>query len=184
MALRHFYPGLGLGGHCIPIDPFYLSWKAKEYDVPTRFIELAGEVNCDMPQWVVHKFTDALNSKGKALKKSKILILGIAYKPNIDDDRESPSYIIWELLESKGATVHYHDPHVDIIGPTRDYPQYAGIRSVVLSPDAINSYDCVVICTKHDKVDYDLIAKHAEIIVDTRDCYNLNGNKLQNVIYS
>lgn len=165
-----FYPGPGLGGHCIPIDPFYLSWKAREYDVPTRFIELAGEINTAMPEWVVTKVMHALNDKGKAVKGSKILLLGMAYKPNVDDDRESPSYKIMELLVKFGAQVDYHDPHVPIIRDKREYPQYIGKQSVELTEENLKEYDCVLVSTNHKAVDYDLVCSHAALVVDTRNC--------------
>jgi UDP-N-acetyl-D-glucosamine dehydrogenase len=168
-GFKAFYPGPGLGGHCIPIDPFYLSWKAREYDVATRFIELAGEINVGMPEWVINKVMHALNDKGKAVKGSRILLLGIAYKPNVDDDRESPSYKLWELLAEKGAKVDYHDPHVPSIRPTREYPKFAGIKSKALTPAAIAKYDCVLISTDHAKVDYALVLKNAKLVVDTRN---------------
>ena len=125
-----FYPGPGLGGHCIPIDPFYLTWKAREFEHSTRFIELAGEINTAMPDYVVHRVAEALNDKGKAIKGSRILILGLAYKPNVDDERESPSYRLLEKLAQRGAEVAYHDPYVPVIRPTREHPQWAGTESV------------------------------------------------------
>jgi UDP-N-acetyl-D-glucosamine dehydrogenase len=148
-----FYPGPGLGGHCIPIDPFYLTWKAREYGVTTRFIELAGEINTAMPSFVVQRTMDALNEVGKPLKGSKILLLGLAYKANVDDDRESPSYELMKELEEKGAIVAYNDPYVPVIRITREHPQYAGRKSVELS----NGYDAIVISTAHDeykKIDF------------------------------
>jgi len=165
-----FYPGPGLGGHCIPIDPFYLSWKAKEYEMPTRFIELAGEINTAMPEWVVSKVMHALNDKGKAVKGSKILILGMAYKPNVDDDRESPSYKLMDLLVKFGAQVDYHDPHVPVIKDKREYPQFVGKESVALSAENLARYDCVLISTDHDTVDYELVRANANLVVDTRNC--------------
>jgi UDP-N-acetyl-D-glucosamine dehydrogenase len=164
-----FFPGPGLGGHCIPIDPFYLSWKAREYGVPMRFIELAGEVNVSMPEWVVTKTMEALNDRRKALKGSKVLILGMAYKPDIDDDRESPSYTLWKLLAEKGARVDYHDPHVTVIPTTREHPQYAGIKSKPLTAKSLASYDCVLISTDHKALDYAFVVKHANLVVDTRN---------------
>lgn len=168
-GFKAFYPGPGLGGHCIPIDPFYLSWKAKEYEIPTRFIELAGEINCAMPEWVISKLTDALNNQGKAVKGSKILILGLAYKPDVDDDRESPTYKLMELLEQKGAEVDYHDPHIPEIPPTREYSVYAGIKSVDLTETVISLYDCVLISTNHSSVDYEFVVGNAKLVVDTRN---------------
>ncbi len=142
-----FYPGPGLGGHCIPIDPFYLTWKAREYGVATRFIELAGEINTSMPGYVVQRTMDALNEVGKAMKGSKILLLGLAYKANVDDDRESPSYELMKELEAKGAIVEYNDPYVPVIRMTREHPQYAGKKSVEIR----KGYDAIVISTAHDE---------------------------------
>ncbi|HTP14027.1 MAG TPA: nucleotide sugar dehydrogenase [Bacteroidota bacterium] len=142
-----FYPGPGLGGHCIPIDPFYLTWKAREYGVATRFIELAGEINTSMPSFVVQKVMDALNDIGKPLKGSKILVLGLAYKANVDDDRESPSYELMKELEEKGAIVEYHDPYVPVIRMTREHPQYAGKKSVPIS----GGFDAFLVATAHDE---------------------------------
>ncbi len=170
-----FYPGPGLGGHCIPIDPFYLSWKARQYEQPTRFIELAGEVNCGMPGWVVHKVMDALNQDGKALKGAKILLIGLAYKPDVDDCRESPSFKLLELMEQKGASVDYHDPHVSVISPTREYPRFEGKTSVPLTPGTISSYDCILVSTDHKAIDYAMIANHAALIVDSRSVPELSG---------
>jgi UDP-N-acetyl-D-glucosamine dehydrogenase len=147
-----FYPGPGLGGHCIPIDPFYLTWKAREYGQHTRFIELAGEINTRMPEYVVNRVMEALNNEGKALKGSKILILGLAYKPNVDDDRESPSYVLMDLMEQRGATVDYHDPFVPEIKPTREHSQFAGRQSIDLGDGAvpeISGYDAVLLATSH-----------------------------------
>jgi len=162
-----FYPGPGLGGHCIPIDPFYLTYKAHEFEVPTRFIELAGEINTSMPRWVVGKIMDALNDRRKALNGSKILMLGMAYKKNVDDMRESPSLRLIELLEEKGAIVDYHDPYIPKMPYTRRY-QYDK-KSVELSAENIASYDLALIVTDHDNVDYELVVKHARLVVDTRN---------------
>lgn len=164
-----FYPGPGLGGHCIPIDPFYLTWKAREFEQPTRFIELAGEINTGMPEWVINKVMHALNDHAKALKGSKILLLGMAYKPNVDDDRESPSYKLMDLLVQRGAEVDYHDPHVPVIGHKREYPQYTGKLSVELNAETIAGYDCILVATHHDAVDYKRIAEHAQLVVDSRN---------------
>ena len=164
-----FYPGPGLGGHCIPIDPFYLTWKAREYGINTRFIELAGEVNTAMPQWVVGKVTDALNEKGRSLKGAKILVLGLAYKKNVDDPRESPAMEIMEILRSKGAELSYSDPHVPVFPPMRRYQ--SDLRSVELTREALESIDCVLLVTDHDDFPYELIAAHAPLIVDTRGVY-------------
>lgn len=164
-----FYPGPGLGGHCIPIDPFYLSWKAREYGMATRFIELAGEINVSMPEFVINKTTEALNDKSKAVKGSKILILGLAYKKDIDDDRESPSYELIELLMKKGARVDYNDPHCPIIPKTRGHAHLAGTKSKKLSPKMIASYDAVLISTDHSSYDYQMIVDSAQIVIDTRN---------------
>lgn len=164
-----FYPGPGLGGHCIPIDPFYLTWKAREYGINTRFIELAGEVNTAMPHWVVGKVIDALNEKGQSLKEAKILVLGLAYKKNVDDPRESPAMEIMEILRSKGADLCYSDPHVPVFPPMRRH-QFE-LQSVELTPEALQHLDCVLLITDHDDFPYDLIAAHASLIVDTRGVY-------------
>ena len=173
-----FYPGPGLGGHCIPIDPFYLSWKAREYDLSTRFIELSGEVNCSMPDYVVSKVADALNAHCKSINKSNILIVGLAYKKNVDDCRESPSFRLWELLEEKGAKIDYHDPFVPVIPMTREHKKLAGRESLMLSSDMLNNYDCVLISTDHDQVDYEMITEHAISIVDTRNVMNSSDKKV------
>jgi len=164
-----FYPGPGLGGHCIPIDPFYLTWKAREYGQETRFIELAGEVNTAMPAYVIRRVTEALASAGKTLKGSRVLLLGIAYKANVDDDRESPSYVLWELLRAQGAHVEYHDPHVPVIRPSREHADFAGQRGVPLTPETISAADVVLVATQHAAVDYSLVAKHARLVVDARN---------------
>jgi len=161
-----FYPGPGLGGHCIPIDPFYLTWKAREYGHPTRFIELAGEINTAMPDHVVAKVGEALNSVGKPIKGSKILLLGLAYKADVDDDRESPSYILIEKLEAKGAKVDYHDPYVPVIRPSREHSHLAGRKSVPI--DA--ACDLVLISTAHSKFKSHDFSKSADPLVDTRNC--------------
>ncbi len=161
-----YKPGPGLGGHCIPIDPFYLTWKAREYGINTRFIELAGEINHYMPRWVVQKVADALNEKEKAIKGSKILILGLSYKKNIDDTRESPAVEIMALLEEKGAHIAYSDPHVPVFPRKRDY--FFELKSVELSQDNIQQYDCIIIATDHDAFDYELLLEHSQLIVDTR----------------
>jgi UDP-N-acetyl-D-glucosamine dehydrogenase len=164
-----FYPGPGLGGHCIPIDPFYLTWKAKEYGQETRFIELAGEINTSMPTYVVKRVTEALATERRTLNGSRVLLLGIAYKANVDDDRESPSYVLWELLEKQGAQVEYHDPHVPVIRPTREHARLAGRQSLPLTPETITRADLVLLVTHHSAVDYPLVAKHARLVVDTRN---------------
>jgi UDP-N-acetyl-D-glucosamine dehydrogenase len=164
-----FYPGPGLGGHCIPIDPFYLTWKAREYGKHTRFIELAGEINTAMPEYVVHCVADALNSRSKAVKGSKILILGLAYKPNVDDERESPSYALMDLLTDRGAEVEYYDPYVPVIKPTREHSHLAGKRSVPWDRATIGSFDAVLIVTNHACVNYQELGDWAGCIIDTRN---------------
>jgi len=164
-----FYPGPGLGGHCIPIDPFYLTWKAREYGQNTKFIELAGEVNTAMPMYVVSRLMEALNTQRKALNGSKVLVLGLAYKPNVDDDRESPSYVLMDLLKQRGAEVSYYDPHVPVIRPNREHPHWAGTRSVAWNQATIAGYDAVLVATHHDAVDYQQLADWAACIVDTRN---------------
>ena len=164
-----YHPGPGIGGHCIPIDPFYLTWKAREYGVHTRFIELAGEINNAMPAWVVSKIIDALNMRGRAVKRSNILILGIAYKRDVDDMRESPSLEIMRLLQDKGASIAYSDPHVPAFPQMRNYK--FDLESITLDPVSINSYDCVVIATAHCAFDYNLIAEYAKLIIDTRGVF-------------
>ena len=163
-----FYPGPGLGGHCIPIDPFYLSWKAKEYDFNTRFIELAGEVNINMPHYVVSKTIDALNRNGKCLKNARVLILGIAYKKDIDDTRESPGIEIINILKEKGAKVDYNDPFVPSFSGLRRYPDIA-MKSVGLSEKKLKEYDCIVIVTNHSQYDYSWIVKNSRLVIDTRN---------------
>ena len=164
-----FYPGPGLGGHCIPIDPFYLTWKAREYGKHTRFIELAGEINTQMPELVVRRVSDALNEEGKAMKGSRLLILGLAYKPNVDDERESPSYVLMSLLSEHGAEVEYHDPYVPMIRPTREHSRWAGKKSVDWNRDNIANFDLVLIATNHASVNYCELGDWAQCIVDTRN---------------
>src|SRR6185312_1099272 len=165
-----FYPGPGLGGHCIPIDPFYLTWKAREYDISTRFIELAGEVNTRMPHYVVERLAGALNERfGKGVKGTRILLLGIAYKKNVDDIRKSPAFRLMELIEARGATVAYHDRYVPEIPLSREHKEFAGRRSVALTPAALRDCDAALICTDHDEVDYRLVAECCPLLVDTRN---------------
>ena len=168
-----FHPGPGLGGHCIPIDPFYLSWKAREVGRPTRFIELAGEINTSMPSYVVHKTMVALNEEGKALNGSRVLVLGLAYKPDVDDTRESPSFEIIEELTAKGARVDYHDSHVPRSKPVRRHD--LGLESVPLTAEALALYDAVVITTDHSDVDYATVGRSARLIVDTRNALGRRG---------
>jgi UDP-N-acetyl-D-glucosamine dehydrogenase len=162
-----FYPGPGLGGHCIPIDPFYLTWKAKEVGKSTRFIELAGEINTSMPHYVVERVTEALNERGKSVKNSKILVLGLAYKPDIDDVRESPSFELIELLKGKGAAVDYSDPHCPETWAGRKHD--LRMKSVPITPEALKQYDCVLVSTNHSAFDWATIAKHSKLVVDSRD---------------
>lgn len=162
-----FYPGPGLGGHCIPIDPFYLTWKARQYDLTTRFIELAGEVNHAMPAFVVQKVMDALNDRGRSLRGSRVLILGISYKKDLDDTRESPSLKVVELLQRKGAEVSYHDPYVPALARSRRYD--LGLQSQPLTRETLAGVDVVVITTDHTDVDYDLVVEAAPLVVDTRN---------------
>lgn len=164
-----YYPGPGLGGHCIPIDPFYLTWKAREYGVNTRFIELAGEINSAMPKWVIAKVADALNERGKALRGSRILVLGVAYKKNVDDPRESPCIELMELLQEKGVEIAYSDPHIPVFPRMREH--YFDLKSVHLTSESLGAFDCVILGTNHDLFDYALIKKHATLIVDTRGVY-------------
>src|SRR5205823_9118009 len=171
-----FYPGPGLGGHCIPIDPFYLAWKSREFGLPTRFIELAGEINHAMPSHVIGRLERALDrTLGLPLSKARILILGLAFKRNVSDIRESPSLKLMELLEERGATVDYHDPHVAEIPSTREYTRFKGRRSVPLSPATIADRDAVLVATDHDALDYRLVADHARLIVDTRNAFARRG---------
>jgi UDP-N-acetyl-D-glucosamine dehydrogenase len=164
-----FYPGPGLGGHCIPIDPFYLTWKAREYGQHTRFIELAGEINTSMPEYVIQRVAEALNSKCKSINGSEVLVLGIAYKADVDDDRESPSYVLMDLLAKRGARVSYYDPHIPVIRPTREHPNWAGTRSISWSSDALRKFDVALISTKHEAVNYQELADTVECVVDARN---------------
>ncbi|HPM24745.1 MAG TPA: nucleotide sugar dehydrogenase [Phycisphaerae bacterium] len=163
-----FYPGPGLGGHCIPIDPFYLSWKAREYKMRTRFIELAGEINTRMPDYVVSRVMETLNERGKALRGARVLVLGLAYKKDVDDVRESPSVTLIELLQERGALVDYHDPHIPVAKPMREH-NLTHMKSVPLTKTQLKRYDCVLIATDHSTVDYDLVCRHAALVVDTRN---------------
>jgi UDP-N-acetyl-D-glucosamine dehydrogenase len=165
-----YYPGPGLGGHCIPIDPFYLTWKAREYDLNTRFIELAGEVNTNMPRWVITKTMDALNDREKPLKGAKVLVLGIAYKKDVDDMRESPSVELMELLEEKGAIIEYTDPHVPVFPKMREH--HFDLKSIDLTPEKIAEYDVLLLATDHSKFDYAMFKENAQLIIDTRGVYS------------
>ncbi len=164
-----FYPGPGLGGHCIPIDPFYLTWKAREYGQNTRFIELAGEVNTSMPAYVVGRVGEALNAQRKPINGSKVLVIGLAYKPNVDDDRESPSYVLMDLLHQRGADVAYFDPHVPVVRPTREHPHWAGTRSVAWNRETIAAFDAVVVATDHSEVNYAELAAWSRCVIDCRN---------------
>ena len=164
-----FYPGPGLGGHCIPIDPFYLAWRAKQVGQETRFVELAGEINRAMPEKVVARVAKALASQKKSLRGAQVLVLGLAYKANVDDDRESPSYVLMNLLKARGAKVSYHDPHVSVIKPTREHPQWAGTKSVKWNRKIISAFDAVLISTAHDSVNYQQLVDWSPLIVDTRN---------------
>lgn len=178
-GFMEFHPGPGLGGHCIPIDPFYLTWKAREYDISTKFIELAGEINTYQPYYVVEKTRDVLNQNGKSLSQSKILLVGISYKRNIDDMRESPSLKLIELFRSRGSQMDYYDPYIPKLPPTRKYN--FEMSSVQLDSLTISSYDLVLISTDHDSIDYQLIADNAKLIVDTRNVFERKGISSQKI---
>ena len=178
-----FYPGPGLGGHCVPIDPFYLTWKAREYELPTRFIELAAEINTAMPRHVVDELAKALDRRcGKALSRSRILIVGLAYKKNVPDIRESPSLRLIELIEDWGGKAEFHDPHVTEIPTTREHMAIKGRRSVELTESALKDFDAVVVATDHDAIDYQAIADHAPLIVDTRNVFGRLGLDRETVV--
>ena len=178
-----FYPGPGLGGHCIPIDPFYLTWKAREVEMPTRFIELAGEINTAMPRHVIDALAAALNRHaGRALNGARILLLGMAYKKNVDDIRESPSFKLIEMLEARGAEVAFHDPYVAAIPETREHPRLAGRPGQPLDAERLRACDAVLIATDHDDVDYDLVAAQAPLILDTRNVMARHGHTGPNVV--
>lgn len=164
-----FEPGPGIGGHCIPVDPFYLTWKAREVDLPTRFIELAGEVNLAMPGHVVTVVTDVLNDDRKAVNGSRILLLGLAYKADVDDMRESPSLVIFHELIERGAEVDYYDPYIPVVPSTRRFPDLAGRRSIEWTPDALSRYDLALVTTAHSGVDYAALASAVPVVVDTRN---------------
>lgn len=164
-----FYPGPGLGGHCIPIDPFYLTWKAREFGLSTRFIELAGEVNTSMPDYVIQRLTVALNENGLAMKGSKVLLLGLSYKANVDDDRESPGYVLLEKMKKLGVEVSFYDPYIPVIRPSREHGHWAGLQSIAWSKDVIEGFDAVLISTAHANVDYTELGQWAKLIVDTRN---------------
>jgi UDP-N-acetyl-D-glucosamine dehydrogenase len=161
-----FYPGAGVGGHCIPLDPYYLTWKAREYNVDTRFIELAGQINRGMPYYVVNRLMEALNTAGIPLMGSRILVMGVAYKPDIADDRESPSYEVMDLLRDKGAVVDFHDPNIPEISMHGGGEEWAGKTSLDLSPGSLGAFDAAIVCTPHHGVDYNLLSDHLPLIVD------------------
>ncbi len=167
-GFQAFYPGPGLGGHCIPIDPFYLTWVARRYGMATRFIELAGEINTSMPAYVVSRVVDALNDRGKPVKGSKVLLLGMAYKKDVDDPRESPGFELMDLLLKKGAVVRYNDPHVPTLPRMRHWP-HLRMDSTPLTPATLAEHDCVLIATDHSAYDYPAIVRHAQLVVDTRN---------------
>jgi UDP-N-acetyl-D-glucosamine dehydrogenase len=167
-----FYPGPGLGGHCIPIDPFYLTWKAREFGKHTRFIELAGEINTAMPEYVVQRLTEALNNQCKSVRGSKVLLVGLAYKANVDDMRESPTFVLMDLLSARGATVAYYDPHVPEIGPTREHREWKGVRSIDWNEEAIRLFDAAIIATAHAATNHEQLAKWCDCIVDTRNVFD------------
>jgi UDP-N-acetyl-D-glucosamine dehydrogenase len=168
-----FYPGPGLGGHCIPLDPFYLTWKAHEYDLSTRFIELAGEINTSMPYYVVDKVQQVLNEQSRSLKGADVLVLGVAYKRGVDDMRESPALRVMELLIERGARVQYHDPHIPVLPRTREYA--FDMSSIPLTPELLGAVSCVVILTDHAEVDYKMVGEHAAVVVDSRHVAELVG---------
>jgi UDP-N-acetyl-D-glucosamine dehydrogenase len=178
-----FWPGPGLGGHCIPIDPFYLSWKARAHEVPTRFIELAGEINTAMPRLVVQRLADALSDRaGRALRGAAVLVLGLAYKKNVDDIRESPGLKIIELLEERGARVSFHDPHIAAIPRTRAYGHLAGRPGVTLTPATLKAADAVLVVTDHDAIDWRRVGRHARLVVDTRNALRRAGQAGANLV--
>ena len=168
-GFQAFYPGPGLGGHCIPIDPFYLSWLARREGMQTRFIELAGEVNTRMPEYVIMRLSEALNQRGKPIKGSRILILGMAYKKDVDDSRESPSFELMDMLLDRGGDVCYNDPYIPELPAKRRYQDLPSLASAPLTAEYLRAMDCVLIATDHSDYDYDFIVKHASLVVDTRN---------------
>ncbi len=182
-GFQAFYPGPGLGGHCIPIDPFYLSWKAREYGLTTRFIELSGEINANMPGIVVQTVAEELSARlEKSIKGANILLVGLAYKKNVDDMRESPSLTLLEMLELRGANVDYYDPYIPVVPYDRDHAEYEGRKSVEWSPDALKKYDAALIATDHDNVDYDVLLKNVPFAVDTRNATHMVSGTLREKI--
>ena len=174
-GFKAFYPGPGLGGHCIPIDPFYLTWKAREYGVHTRFIELAGEINNSMPHWVVQRTMEALNERAKSVKGSRILLMGLAYKEDVDDMRESPTFDLMDQLAELGAEISYYDPHIPEILPTREHAQWTGTRSIAWTPEEVTAFDCILIATNHKAYDLPSLLDHADLVVDTRNAVSGAG---------
>lgn len=179
-GFQAFYPGPGLGGHCIPIDPFYLSWLARRHEMPTRFIELAGEINASMPRYVIERVVAALNDEGRAVRGSRVAILGVAYKKDVDDPRESPSFKLMELLIERGAIVSYNDPHIPVLPPMRHY-RLPALASEPLTADYLAAQDCVLVATEHSLYDWDFIAEHARLIVDSRNATRQVAHKYQNI---
>ncbi|WP_246752865.1 nucleotide sugar dehydrogenase [Sinorhizobium sp. BG8] len=178
-----FYPGPGLGGHCIPIDPFYLTWKSREYDLPTRFIELAGEINTAMPRHVISRLAEALDVRlGKALSRSNVLVLGLAYKKNVPDIRESPSLKLLELIIERGGRASYFDPHIAEIPRTREYSALKGMRSVPWTKESISAFDAVLVATDHDGVDYAALAEWSPLVIDTRNVFARRGIARETII--
>jgi len=176
-----FYPGPGLGGHCIPIDPFYLTWKAREYCQATRFIELAGEINTSMPDWIVHNVFQALNKVGKSVNGSRVLVVGLAYKANVDDMRESPSLVLMDKLAAFGAEVGYYDTYVPIVPTTREHPQWAGVKSVDWNQETVSSFDLCLIATAHANVNYQQLSDWSSLIIDTRNAMKASNCKTDQV---
>ncbi|MGJ8724705.1 MAG: nucleotide sugar dehydrogenase [Roseibacillus sp.] len=174
-GFKAFYPGPGLGGHCIPIDPFYLTWKAKEFGVHTRFIELAGEINESMPSYVVQKVVVALNSRSKSVRGSRILVMGLAYKEDVDDMRESPSFHLMDGLKELGGEVSYYDPHIPVIPPSREHSEWVGKKSIEWSRETVESFDCVLIATRHSSFQMEEVVEFADLIVDTRNAVGASG---------
>lgn len=180
-GFQPFYPGPGMGGHCIPVDPFYLSWVARRYGLTARFIELAGEINTTMPAWVVDKIADALNDRGKPVRGSRILLLGMAYKKDVDDPRESPGFALMDLLLRKGAEVTYNDPHIPVLPATRRYP-HLRFESQPLTPENLGAQDCLVVVTDHSAYDWNAIVPHASLLIDTRNATHAVPGHRQNIV--
>jgi UDP-N-acetyl-D-glucosamine dehydrogenase len=179
-GFQAFFPGPGLGGHCIPIDPFYLSWLARRHEMPTRFIELAGEINASMPQYVVERVADALNDAGKPVRGSRIGVLGAAYKKDVDDPRESPAFKLMELLIQRGAIISYNDPHIPVLPSMRHY-HVPRLASEPLTAEYLAAQDCLLVATDHSAYDWDFIAKHARLIVDSRNATKQVAHKYKNI---